>query len=159
MLGDVAADPAANTILARLKTLSTLIGEAQVAPTANTLLARLKSLEDKIDKITAGTTPAVTTLSGSLVKNETNKAVTLNTDIFAENYTADKSMTTTLMVETNTSGVLLLEVDGVLASLNGGASLDAGKWYAFDIPMLSTSVYNLQFSVNTTLQIKWIGGL
>jgi|GEM_PF-4486755 len=46
-------------------TMQTRIGEVQAAPTANTLLARLKSLEDKIDKITAGTTPAVTTLSGS----------------------------------------------------------------------------------------------
>jgi len=35
------------------------------SPAANTLLARLKSLEDKIDAITAGTTPAVTQLSGS----------------------------------------------------------------------------------------------
>jgi hypothetical protein len=50
---------------AKQTALNALIGEAQAAPTANTLLARLKSLEDKIDKITSGTTPAVTTLSGS----------------------------------------------------------------------------------------------
>ncbi len=41
------------------------IGTAVASPAANTLLARLKSLEDKIDAITAGTTPAVTQLSGS----------------------------------------------------------------------------------------------
>ena len=42
-LGTPAADPAANTALARLKTLATLIGEVQAAPTTNTLLARIKS--------------------------------------------------------------------------------------------------------------------
>ena len=64
-LGEVDANPTAYTVLARLKDLATTIGEVQAAPTANTLLARLKSLEDKIDAITDGTTPAVTTLSGS----------------------------------------------------------------------------------------------
>jgi hypothetical protein len=49
-------------------TIGTLIGEVQASPTANTLLARLKSLEDKIDKITNGTTPAVTQLSGSILE-------------------------------------------------------------------------------------------
>lgn len=50
-IGTPAADPAANTILARLKTLATLMGEVQATPTANTLLARVKSLEDKIAAI------------------------------------------------------------------------------------------------------------
>lgn len=45
--------------------LAAVIGEAAAAPTANTILARLKSLEDKIDAITTGTTPAVTQLTGS----------------------------------------------------------------------------------------------
>lgn len=45
--------------------LQALIGEVQAAPTTNTILARLKSVADKIDAITAGTTPAVTQLSGS----------------------------------------------------------------------------------------------
>lgn len=49
---------------AKQTALNALIGEVQAAPTANTLLARLKNLEDKIDKITAGTSPAVTTLAG-----------------------------------------------------------------------------------------------
>ncbi|HWQ76867.1 MAG TPA: hypothetical protein VN441_16290 [Syntrophomonas sp.] len=66
-LGTATADPAANTVLARLKTLATLIGEVQAAPTTNTILARLKSVADKIDAITVGTTPAVTQLSGSLI--------------------------------------------------------------------------------------------
>lgn len=52
-IGTPAADPAANTMLARLKTLATLIGEVQATPTANTLLARLKALETKIDAIIA----------------------------------------------------------------------------------------------------------
>lgn len=79
ILTKLSADPATQTTLAAIlekiiaapateakqTALNALIGEVQAAPTANTLLARLKSLEDKIDKITAGTTPAVTTLSGS----------------------------------------------------------------------------------------------
>lgn len=67
-IGTPAADPAANTMLARLKTLATLIGEVQATPTANTLLARLKALETKIDAIIAGTTPATVQVSGSKMK-------------------------------------------------------------------------------------------
>lgn len=48
--------------------LAAVIGEAAAAPTANTILARLKSLEDKIDAITTGTTPAVTQLTGSIME-------------------------------------------------------------------------------------------
>jgi len=97
-------------------------------------------------------------LTGSLISKETNKAVTANTDILTD-YTATVNMTSTLMVLTNTSGILSLEVDSVLGSMNGGIALDTGKWYAFDIPITNTSVYNLKFSVNATMQIKWIGGI
>ena len=55
---------------AKQTALNALIGEVQAAPTANTLLARLKSLEDKIDAITAGTTPAVIQLSGSILQEQ-----------------------------------------------------------------------------------------
>ena len=96
-------------------------------------------------------------LSGSNVADETDKAATANTDILFD-ITATKTEMTTLMVATNTGGVLKLEVDGSLNSLNGGVALNANQWYAFDIPILAASVYNLQFSVNATLQIKWIGG-
>jgi len=99
-----------------------------------------------------------TQLTGSTVANETSKAVTANVDILAD-YTSTKTMSTTLMVETGTGGVLSLVVDGVLASLNGGVVLDADKWYAFDVPMLTASVYNLRFSTGATMQIKWIGGI
>ena len=53
---------------AKQDALAALIGEVDADPTANTLLARLKSLEDKIDAITDGTSPAVTQLSGSYVE-------------------------------------------------------------------------------------------
>lgn len=96
-------------------------------------------------------------LTGSILADETNKAVTLNTDILTD-YTATKTMQTTLMVATNTSGILKLEVDGSLNSLNGGTALDTGKWYAFDVPVLADSVYNLQLTASATMQIKWIGG-
>lgn len=96
-------------------------------------------------------------LSGSIITKQTNKAVIANTDIISD-FTASGSGASTLMVLTNTSGVLNLEVDSVMGSMNGGTALDAGKWYAFDVPMTDASVYNLQFSVNATLQIKWVGG-
>lgn len=79
ILTKLSADPATQTTLAAIlnkiiaapateakqTALNALVGEVQEAPTANTLLARLKSLEDKIAAIIAGTSPAVTTLSGS----------------------------------------------------------------------------------------------
>ncbi|MDD3892957.1 MAG: hypothetical protein PHE03_11720 [Bacteroidales bacterium] len=58
---------AAPSTEAKQDALAALIGEVDADPTANTLLARLKSLEDKIDAITDGTSPAVTQLSGSIV--------------------------------------------------------------------------------------------
>lgn len=97
-------------------------------------------------------------LTGSLVLNETNKVTTANTDILT-NYTSIVNTNSVLMVLTNTAGVLSLEVDGILGTLNSGTALDAGKWYAFDVLMTEGSVYNLQFSVNATMQIKWIGGI
>ena len=89
ILTKLSADPATQTTLALIlakiiaapateakqTALNALIGEVQAAPTANTLLARLKSLEDKIAAIIAGTSPAVTTLSGSIPQQE--KIVTL----------------------------------------------------------------------------------
>ena len=65
ILAKIIAAPATE---AKQDALAALIGEAQANPTANTLLARLKSLEDKIDAITDGTSPAVTQLSGSYVE-------------------------------------------------------------------------------------------
>ena len=52
---------------AKQDALAALIGEVDADPTANTLLARIKSLEDKIDAIIDGSAPAVTQLSGSNV--------------------------------------------------------------------------------------------
>jgi len=71
---------------AKQDALNALIGEVQAAPTANTLLARLKSLEDKIDAITAGTTPAVTQLSGSKLEEQKTQADAVSNVItFTEN--------------------------------------------------------------------------
>ena len=97
-------------------------------------------------------------LVGSLAKQETNKVVLANTDIFTD-YTPAVYQKSTLMVMTDTSGILSLEVDSVMGSLNNGTPLDTGKWYAFDIPLLLGSVYNLQLSVGGTMQIKWLGGV
>ena len=59
--------------------LAAVIGEAAAAPTANTILARLKSLEDKIDAITTGTSPAVTQLTGSIETVVDNPATGIKT--------------------------------------------------------------------------------
>ena len=129
-----------------------------------------------IDQTTPGTTNAVVNknasgneiftdgnpgsmkLTGSLICKETNKVVAVATDILND-YTATINTNSTLMVMTNTVGILSLEVDAVLGSLNSAVALDTGKWYAFDIPITATSVYNLQFSAIATMQIKWIGGI
>ena len=100
---------------------------------------------------------AIVALSGSIVENQKNKVTAVATDIMTD-YTAPKTMETTLLVSTNTAGILSLECDGVLGTLNGGIALDTGKWYSFDIPMVAALVYNLQFSAIATMQIKWIGG-
>lgn len=95
-------------------------------------------------------------VNGSLVANETNKAVTANTNILAANYTADGNKSSLLMVLTDTPNVLSLLVDGVSGTLNSGIALEAGKWYAFEIPITYQSTYNLQSSVSATMQIKWV---
>lgn len=99
-----------------------------------------------------------TSLSGSLAKNHTDVSVTADTDIITD-YTATANCNSTLMVMTDTGGVLSLEVDAKMGELNGGVALTVNQWYAFDIPLLSGSVYNLQLSANATMQIKWIGGI
>lgn len=81
LIGEVQASPTANTLLARVKSLEDKLGEVQTAPTANTLLARMKSLEDKIDAITDGTTPAVTQLSGSILEYDQVKTKITSTEI------------------------------------------------------------------------------
>jgi len=105
-----------------------------------------------------GTAKVNATLTGSIICKETNKITAIATDILTD-YTATTNMNSTLMIMTNTTGILSLEVDGVLGYLNGGTSLDVSKWYAFEVPITNTSVYNLQFSAVATMQIKWIGGV
>ncbi len=121
-------------------------------------MSTLVKVNDKNGKPIESTNPFPVELSGSLITSEKNKAVTAATDIITD-YTATQTKMTTLMIETNTAGVLSLEVDAILASLNNGVALDAGKWYSFDIPMIKDLVYQLQFSVNATMQIHWIGGV
>ncbi len=65
ILAKIIAAPATE---AKQDALAALIGEVDADPTANSLLARLKSLETKIDAIIDGTSPAVTQLSGSYVE-------------------------------------------------------------------------------------------
>ena len=95
------------------------------------------------------------TVVGSLAKNETNKVVTANTNIFIENYTADKYSKSVLQVMTDTAGVLSLVVDGVSGTLNSGIALTANAWYEFDISLLANLTYNLRLSVGATVQVKW----
>ena len=53
---------------AKQNALNALIGEVQANPTANTLLARIKNLETKLDGIISGTSPASVQLTGSNVE-------------------------------------------------------------------------------------------
>jgi len=95
---------------------------------------------------------------GTLINNQTNKAITASTNILTANYTAINYQQSTLMVSTSATGILSLAVDGVLSTLNSGVALDINKWYAFDVLLLKDSTYNLQLSVDATMQIKWVGG-
>lgn len=98
------------------------------------------------------------TVVGGLANNQTNLAVTANTNIITD-YTAPGYQRSTLMVLANNTGILNLIVDGVLGALNSGTALIASQWYAFDVPMMLGSKYNLQYSVSATMQMKWIGGI
>lgn len=93
--------------------------------------------------------------NGVQVANETGKSVTADTDVLTD-YTAETNESSLLLVLTDTEGVLSLILDDVSGCLNDGDSLEASKWYAFEIPVTSGSTYNLQFSVDSTLQIKWV---
>ena len=95
---------------------------------------------------------------GSLAKQLTNETILADTDIIAD-YIPTTYQKSTLMVMTDTSGVLALEIDGVMGHLNGGIALDAGKWYAFDILLMTGLVYNMQLSVGAIVQINWAGGV
>lgn len=153
---------AGDTNLGDLATLLTALGQKDFA-TQTTLAAILAKLS--ADPATQTTLAAVlatlqgtlnVNVNGSLVAKETNKAVTANTNILAADYTADGNKSSLLMVLTDTSSVLSLLVDGVSGTLNSGIALDAGKWYAFEIPITYQSTYNLQSSVSATMQIKWV---
>lgn len=95
-------------------------------------------------------------IEADLVAKLTAQSVTADTDILTSAFTATENRTSLLLVMTNTEGILSLVLDGVSGYLNDGDSLEASKWYAFEIPVTSGSTYNLQFSVDATLQIKWV---
>jgi len=56
-IGDAVANPAANTLNARLKAAVEQIGEIAANPTANTVQARLKTVADTLASINSDTTP------------------------------------------------------------------------------------------------------
>jgi len=147
-------DSALPTGAATQTTLAAVLAKLIAAPATeakqDTLIAKDFATQTTLDSI-------LTLLTGTIIANCTNVVPVANADIIAD-YTAPKTMQSTLMVETATGGVLSLKVDGVLANLNSGIALDTGKWYAFDIPIVAASVYNLKFSMGATMQIKWIGG-
>lgn len=99
--------------------------------------------------------PLPTNIVGSLANNQTNKSVTASTNILATNYTPSTYQKSVLTVMTNTTGVLNLVIDGVAGAMNSGVALNANQWYSFEVPLMSTSTYNLQLSVSAIMQIKW----
>jgi len=100
-----------------------------------------------------GSTPVV--VVGSLAKKETNKAVTANTNIWTEDYIPTAYQDSRLIVGASVSGVLSIVIDGVALTLNSGEPLLANSAYTFDPPLHAGSTYNLQYSVNATMQVKW----
>ena len=95
------------------------------------------------------------TVVGSLANNQTDAIVLANTNVLASDYTPVAYQNSKLVVATSVSGVLSLVLDGVAITLNSGIALVAGAAYAFDIPLMAGSTYNLQLSVGATTQVKW----
>ncbi len=118
--------------------------------------------QDVATRILNATTPTGNSvnvnITGSLVKRGKDIVVLANTDIFTD-YTSTIYQKSTMQVVTGTTGVLSLETDGVFSKLNGGVALDAGNLYAFEILLMAGVAYNLQLSVNATMQINWAGGV
>ena len=156
-LGSNTSMPVSSTTIEAL--LGALTATPVIDPTASgSEIALLKGIIKQLQGDGTTGKAAPVSITGSLANNQTNKVTLADTDLLTD-YTPTKYEKSTLMVMTNTSGVLNLEVDAIMGSLNGGVALDAGKWYAFDIPLMSGSVYNLQISVGATVQIKWLGGV
>lgn len=162
-IGTPAADPAANTILARLKTLATLIGEVQAAPTANTLLARLKNLETKVDAIIADGLK----LSGSNIPNtqavpnrQQNKVVisTILNAVSVPVYDAEDLIGTTVTANYTPDGAseiyLAVNIDKQPWSANamtwtGYSGSEGQRTYPFlkDITHTSTNSHNYKLAL------------
>jgi len=92
--------------------------------------------------------------SGSLANNQTNKSITSNTNILSD-FIPTKFSDSVLQVMSNTTGTLSLVIDGVSGFLNSGLNIEANSWYSFEISLLTGLTYNLQFSTNAVLQVKW----
>ena len=113
-----------------------------------------------IDQTTPGTTnKVVAEVTGSIIKDETDLAVTNATDFWVTAITATRTEKAVLMINVSASAVLSLLVDGKTGTYNGGTALDANEWYAFDVVMVSGATYNLQLASDATAQVKWIGGV
>ena len=82
---------------------------------------------------------AKVSIIGSLTNNQTNKAVTANTNILASNYSPTSYQKSVMTVMTNTTGVLSLVIDGVAGAINSGVALNASQWYSFEIPLMTGS--------------------
>jgi hypothetical protein len=95
-----------------------------------------------------------TTIVGSLANKQKDKVALASTDLLSD-YTALTYQKSILMFATDTAGILSLEVDGVMKTLNSGIALTANAWYTFELPLFTGSVYNLQISVGATVQILW----
>lgn len=140
-IGTPAADPAANTILARLKTLATLIGEVQAAPTANTLLARLKNLETKVDAIIADGLK----LSGVVTVTATAA------EIFAG---ATRLPGRRKMIIKNEDLVLRIRVGGLSLTQQNGFPIEPGAVLELDFdPTVDTPIYAISEGVAVSVAV------
>lgn len=71
LIGEIAANPTANTVQARLKALADRLGEAVASPSEHTLLARLAALEEDLGEIKAAleSGDAKVTLTGHVAQD------------------------------------------------------------------------------------------
>lgn len=140
--------------------LAAVIGEAAAAPTANTILARLKSLEDKIDAITTGTTPAVTQLTGSIETVNDNPVTGIKTvtAIAAEIFAGGSAKTNRRkLIVKNEDQSLRLRIGKSDVTQQNGYPVEPGATVEFQFdPNMAVPIYAISEGANLEVAVMEI---
>lgn len=140
--------------------LAAVIGEAAAAPTANTILARLKSLEDKIDAITTGTTPAVTQLTGSIETVNDNPVTGIKTvtAIAAEIFAGGSAKTNRRkLIVKNEDQSLRLRIGKSDVTQQNGYPVEPGATVEFQFdPNVAVPIYAISEGANLEVAVMEI---